>query len=113
MTGFGGYASAMNARRLRNVTEYFSGGINDHHVGAARDKYVPRRGFNSNVIRASVALDVEFLNLEILSLPKVGHNKADCENNRECGYETCGHTPSVMVTYWFVLSEATYGIPRS
>ena len=86
VTSLGGEAGAMHARRVRNITEYFAGGAFDHHhVGAARNKHTACGGFDGDIIRASVSLDIKLLNLERLPVPDAGRGKADYEENPRCG----------------------------
>jgi len=63
--GLGGDASAMHPRRVRNVPEYFAGSAFDyHHVTGSRNKHAPRGGFDSDIVGASIALDIKLFNLE-------------------------------------------------
>ena len=67
VTGLGGDAGAVHARRVRNVAEHFARGAFDHHhVGGARNEHAARGGFDGDVVRAAVALDIELLDLERL-----------------------------------------------
>ena len=70
VTSLGGDARAMHARRVGNVAEHFAGGaFHHHHVAGTRNEHAPRGGFGGHIVGASVALDVELLNLERLRVP--------------------------------------------
>ena len=63
----------MHARRVRNVAEHLARGAFDHHhVGGARHEHAARGGFDGDVVRAAVALDIELFNLERLRVPDAG-----------------------------------------
>ena len=86
VTRLGGDAGAMHTRGVLDVAEYFAcGAFDHHHVAGTRNKHPPCGGFDGDIIRASVALDVELFNLERLCEPDVGHGKADCKDNRKRG----------------------------
>ena len=66
-------AGAMYARRVRKVAEHFAArAIDDHHVSTTRHEHAPGRGFDGNVVRAALAFNVEFFNLERLRVPNSG-----------------------------------------
>ena len=48
-----------------------------------RNEHASRGGFDGDVVRASVALDIELFNLERLRVPDVGRGKAACEENQQ------------------------------
>src|SRR5579872_3554351 len=85
LPSFGGDSGAMHARRVRNVPEYFAGSAFDyHHVTGTRNEHAPR-GFDSDIVGASIPLDIKLFNLECLRVPDVGRGNAACQENRECG----------------------------
>src|SRR5258708_35526414 len=82
VTRLGSDAGAMHARRIRNVAEYFAcGAFDHHHVVGTGNEHAARGGFDGNVIRAPIALDVELFNLERLRVPDAGPGKDGCEEN--------------------------------
>ena len=95
VTRLRGDPGAMHARRVGNISQYFAGSaFNHHHVGASRNEHAPRGGFDGDIVRASVTLDIELLSLERLRAPDGGRGKAAREKNRKCGHKTSGHTAS-------------------
>jgi hypothetical protein len=50
-------------------------------MGSTGNEHAPRGRFDSNIIRAAIAFDVEFLNLKSLRVPDAGRGKYRCEKN--------------------------------
>ena len=55
----------------------------------------PVAGFDGDVVRAAVALDIEFLDLERLGAGVARDEDAYCEKNGESDDETSGHKTSI------------------
>ena len=86
VTSLRGEAGAVHARRVRNVAEHFARSAFDyHHVGATRHEHAARRGFDGDVIRPSVAFDIELLDLERLRASDAGREQAHCGKHSTCG----------------------------
>ena len=53
VTGLGGEAGAVHARRVRDVAEHLAGGaVDHHHVRAARHEHAAGGGFDGDVVGA-------------------------------------------------------------
>jgi hypothetical protein len=62
----------MHSRRIRDVANDFTRrAVDHHHMCGARNKHMPRRRFNGDVVRVSIAFDVELLNLKCLGVPNM------------------------------------------
>jgi hypothetical protein len=80
VTGFGGDARTVHAGCVRDVADHLAGGaIDDHHVGAARDEDASGGFFDGDVIRAALAFDVKFFNLERLRGKAGGEEDGKCD----------------------------------
>src|SRR5262249_34268046 len=78
VTRLGGDAGAVQARRVRNVPQYFARwAVDHHHVSSARNEHTAGGGFDGDVVRAAVAFDVELFYFELLRMP-AGREDADC-----------------------------------
>src|ERR1022692_878845 len=85
VTSLGSDAGAMHTRRVRNVAKHFAcGAFDHHHVAGTGNEHAARGGFDGDVVRAALAFDVEFFNLERLRVPDAGRGKDGCEENRKC-----------------------------
>ena len=99
VTGLGGDAGAVHARRVRNVAEHFARSAFDHHhVGGTRNEHVARGGFDGDVVRAAVPFDIELFNLERLRVPDAGRGKkAGCREKGKSDQQVSGHAGPPMV----------------
>ena len=74
------------------LAEDFAGGAFDHHhVGGTRHEDAARGGFDSHVVRAAFALDIELLDFERLRLSDVGYGKARCGKQGKYGENASSH----------------------
>jgi len=85
VTGFGGEAGAVHARRVLDIAQHFArGAVHHHHVVGTRNEDAARGCFDGNVVGAAVAFDIELFNLERLCVPDAWRAEDDGGNEGDC-----------------------------